>query len=374
MIVIGLAIAALVISKTFMGTAAKGAVDWSTKVAGRATFGTAGWAGRRSFGWAGNRLAESDRLKEAAESRGVRGLVSRGLIRTGDKARTGSYDLRGTHLGGPLSAGEAYKGGYKKMREEGEKREEEYKEGAKRVKAERDAREAGKADRAKQESEYVEERTRGLRNSLDTLNGGGRIFLNNELFEGEGGKDRLRILIGEEEAKAREEARRIIRSKKPTEERMQDATRGLDDGQRNKASRLAQDLEKAMAGMIKGSKEATEEYAKIKQQVYNENNSIREYVLARQEMNEKDRAYGIGLARAERDYGEKYAAAKFFGFSDEARRSVAQKARKGKTPKDELWEAVQKGFEKGEFKAPKTEADDTGAGESAGEENKSSET
>jgi hypothetical protein len=360
MIVIGLAIAALVISKTFMGTAAKGAVDWSTKAAGRATFGTAGWAGRRSFGWAGNRLAESDRLKESAASGS---LLARGLIRSGDYARKGSYDLRGTPLGGPLSAGKAYKGGYKKMQEKREKREKEYQERGAEAEANREVKDI--AERLIREEGVsqadAEFRARGIREAIGLYRDkGGNLRIRNPYSSKAGPGYNVPKEIKEQAEQLekdyangeksihelREGVFRLLESYEISKGRSTPFEKDLEDEFSNRANEIEEELRK------RRGKDSSEKRLQKARKAFEEEQTeatITELEEARREMRARNIAFVKAKKEADRRYSEIYAAASFGGLPDEAKRSIARRIRTGQSPEKDLVDGIKKLFEEGKL-------------------------
>ncbi|MEK7567647.1 MAG: hypothetical protein AAB513_01870 [Patescibacteria group bacterium] len=111
-ILIAMLIGALIISKNFSGSAG-GAVlgaaeKWSRKAAGGMTFGAAGFAGRKSFGWAGNKLAENKGLERFAARNP---FVGGNILRAAKGVASSSFDARGAGISALGDAGG--KGGYR---------------------------------------------------------------------------------------------------------------------------------------------------------------------------------------------------------------------------------------------------------------------
>lgn len=117
-VIIVFLIATLILSKKVSDSAGQGINKLTSKalgLAGGATLGVAGRIGRSTFGRAGQAVADNQWLREKApESR-----LARLALSAGKKTGGSSFDMRGTALGGELSAGKAGgKGGYKARREE----------------------------------------------------------------------------------------------------------------------------------------------------------------------------------------------------------------------------------------------------------------
>jgi len=82
--------------------------------AGGATFGMAGRLGRNTAGMAGQKIASSDRLKELAAQKGLKGWSARQALRSGRVVADSSFDARGiAGAGAMLGIGAGAKGGYK---------------------------------------------------------------------------------------------------------------------------------------------------------------------------------------------------------------------------------------------------------------------
>lgn len=101
-IIIGLMISALVIAKKMANEAGQGIVNAGTKWVGGAALGGAAFAGRHTLGRAGRRLTSADSrvgnyLRNKAAEGGATGrFASRLVLRSGDKAASGSFDARAT--------------------------------------------------------------------------------------------------------------------------------------------------------------------------------------------------------------------------------------------------------------------------------------
>ncbi len=100
-IIIGLSIAALVLSKKIASqgatSAAFGAITGAaTGAFGGSTLGSAGWVGRQTLGRAGTRIAQSTTLRNAAASGGVTGFFAKRTLEAGAKAGEATYDVRGS--------------------------------------------------------------------------------------------------------------------------------------------------------------------------------------------------------------------------------------------------------------------------------------
>ena len=130
-IVIVLIIASLIVAKSWADKAGGGMsklTSWATGAAGGMTLGMAGRFGRGTFGRAGNALAESEGLKNAASKGGIAGMGARLALATSRKTAGASFDVRGTGLASNLDAGKAQKGGFTKDLEEKIKAQKKYAE------------------------------------------------------------------------------------------------------------------------------------------------------------------------------------------------------------------------------------------------------
>lgn len=125
-IIIALLIASLTIAKEWAnkagGTATK-LTKWATGVAGGATLGMAGRAGRNTFGRVGAAIGESETLKDAASKGGAKGMAARLSLAAGRKTSKTSFDLRGSPLGGAIDGGKAQKGGFEQILKDKKKKE-----------------------------------------------------------------------------------------------------------------------------------------------------------------------------------------------------------------------------------------------------------
>ncbi|MBI2618038.1 hypothetical protein HYW58_01140 [Candidatus Kaiserbacteria bacterium] len=88
----------------------------ATRLAGKASFGALGFAGRHTFGRGFRRLAESEYLKEKASQGGFGGFAARQTLKAMRYGASANYDMR-TPLGTPMKelgidAGKPQKGGY----------------------------------------------------------------------------------------------------------------------------------------------------------------------------------------------------------------------------------------------------------------------
>lgn len=125
-IMIALMISSLMIAKEWANKAGGGVnklTSWATGAAGGATIGMAGKLGRNTVGNLGQKVADSQWLRERApDSR-----LARLALSAGKKTGSSSFDFRATTAGGAtvgtLGAGKAGgKGGYQKQREDTVKR------------------------------------------------------------------------------------------------------------------------------------------------------------------------------------------------------------------------------------------------------------
>ena len=97
---------------------------WAMGFAGGKTIGTAGWVGRRTLGSWGNATANDDVLRARARQGDIGAKMKLAVANTAAK---GSFDLRGTNMGGVLGAGKAQKGGFVQDQKDRAKRFEAYK-------------------------------------------------------------------------------------------------------------------------------------------------------------------------------------------------------------------------------------------------------
>lgn len=95
---------------------------YTGNVAGGATFGTLGWAGRSTLGRWGLKASEDEALKDKADRKGIGGFVARRQLDLSRVAASGSYDARQVAgAGKKLGIGEGSKKGFKERREDVEK-------------------------------------------------------------------------------------------------------------------------------------------------------------------------------------------------------------------------------------------------------------
>ena len=105
-VIIGLTVASLVIAKGFATQGAgqiKDLTGKATAFAGGALLGGAGRIGRGTIGRAGNALAGSEGIKDAASKGGVGGFIARTALRTGNQAATSTFDARSTSTFGTIA-------------------------------------------------------------------------------------------------------------------------------------------------------------------------------------------------------------------------------------------------------------------------------
>lgn len=97
-VVIAFLIFSLVVAKDFAGRVPGGfgkVMSAVTGFAGGATFGLAGWAGRKTLGNMGSRMADDAKLQRSArEDDGLRGAWSRLKLYGAQQARSGTFDMR----------------------------------------------------------------------------------------------------------------------------------------------------------------------------------------------------------------------------------------------------------------------------------------
>jgi hypothetical protein len=98
-VVISFIIGALTISKE---VSEQGGSAAQKLVGGALGFGVGavGYAGRRTIGSAGRALSDNEKLKENASKGGVKGLLSRTALKSGQKAATSSFDVRSSKFAG----------------------------------------------------------------------------------------------------------------------------------------------------------------------------------------------------------------------------------------------------------------------------------
>ena len=124
-IVITLLIASLILAKKVAGQGGLGGVtNWATEK----VVNFSGTFGRGTIGRVGQRVGESEYLKEKAATGGVLGrFAARQTLQAGRGVGSATFDVRGTALGKQLNAGKAGgKGGFAKYREETAKKEAEF--------------------------------------------------------------------------------------------------------------------------------------------------------------------------------------------------------------------------------------------------------
>jgi len=97
-VLIGMLFGALTIAQSISKSGASTANAW----AGKAVFGTAGFAGRRTIGALGRKVAQSESLKDAEEAGGWKGKIAHSMLVSGQKTQKASFDFRGSKLGGAM--------------------------------------------------------------------------------------------------------------------------------------------------------------------------------------------------------------------------------------------------------------------------------
>ena len=144
-LIIGTAIASLIIAKQFANRGGKG-FGTLTNYIGGAALGGAAWAGRRTAGKYAQNLSNNAAFREKM-GRSVFGNLA---LKTVDKTATGSFDARGTKLGGTIFEGmgkASSTGGYRKSFEDNVKNRKEFAERyASASQATSDAYEKAKSD------------------------------------------------------------------------------------------------------------------------------------------------------------------------------------------------------------------------------------
>lgn len=94
---------------------------------GTATAGLAAASGRATFGRLANSISEREGLKDAASKSGIRGFAARQALKSSRVVGDSSFDARNVAgVGKALGVGEGRKGGYKTVKEEVKKKEEEF--------------------------------------------------------------------------------------------------------------------------------------------------------------------------------------------------------------------------------------------------------
>lgn len=119
-------IMSLQIAKQFGIAGASKVTSLATHGMGAMTAGLAARAGRATLGRGANWLSEREGLKDSASQKGIRGLAARGALIASRKASDSSFDARNTETGKSLGIGEGRKGGYKTVKDEIKKHEEEF--------------------------------------------------------------------------------------------------------------------------------------------------------------------------------------------------------------------------------------------------------
>ncbi len=130
-VIIVFLIATLILSKKVSDSAGQGINKLTSKalgMAGGATLGMAGRFGRNTVGRVGAAIGDSEKLKAAVEKGGVGGMAARLAMVAGRKTSKGSFDLRGTTLGGELDAGKAKTGGFEQTLKEKREKEKKFAE------------------------------------------------------------------------------------------------------------------------------------------------------------------------------------------------------------------------------------------------------
>lgn len=107
-----------------LGAAGSGwALSTARDIAGRSSFGLAGWTGRQTIGRGFDAWANSDKVWGGKDSRGMGG---RAMLRLNRWIGGSSFDTRTTPLGKSMQLGEGAKGGYAKYREDSAKAKTEF--------------------------------------------------------------------------------------------------------------------------------------------------------------------------------------------------------------------------------------------------------
>lgn len=115
--VIGFMCLSLVVAKKIGSFGANQAVNFASKGAGVMTAGLTARAMQSTIGRLGQRIADSESLKDQASKRGIMGSLARGSLIATRKVGDASYDARNVSgVGKKLGAGET-KGGFKTRRE-----------------------------------------------------------------------------------------------------------------------------------------------------------------------------------------------------------------------------------------------------------------
>ncbi|MCI0619432.1 hypothetical protein L0Y40_00115 [Candidatus Wolfebacteria bacterium] len=319
-IVIGFLVAAIIIAKTMASKSAKGAVDWATKMAGKATFGTVAAVGRRTFGLAGAALRESKFAGNLAGSQNVAArMLGRGLLRTGDWTQKASFDARSTFGIPGIQMGQAKRGGYEKLLKDRRKRLDEEKKLSDAAAVERARREPvrrAKAELAEQKRLLAQTQTTSPK----------RLALENNVL-------RARLKLEQEREKYKWE--------QGSEKRLVDAARTVTSQEAGTIRGNIDNLvNKLVAAQQKGdTARVVELQAALDQSV---NVEKKEYALAYREYRtvQAERAVMEKLQKrlsSERDLG-----ASRLTLSGRAQRDNAREALRGKTPEAQIKEAVEK--------------------------------
>lgn len=105
----------------------KSARGYAGAAVGGASFGLIGRAGRSTIGRGAQSIAESDRVRDAASQRGLKGWAARRVFNQASRVGDASFDARKVGgMGKKLGLGAGLKGGYKTTTEEIVKRDKEY--------------------------------------------------------------------------------------------------------------------------------------------------------------------------------------------------------------------------------------------------------
>jgi hypothetical protein len=178
LVVIALLIATLIISKQYADKShslVKSATGWATSTAGGATFGAAGWAGRRTLGRYGENKKDNEEWKARAAQGGVGGAIARAKLNLAKGASTASFDARNARLTESLAKKTSIDLGKLKVKkgEEGfagviKQREKRYKDRYGAFKPGKDAKSAAETE-TKAKEEALEKAREAARIKFDTL-------------------------------------------------------------------------------------------------------------------------------------------------------------------------------------------------------------
>ena len=159
-IVIGLMLAAIIISKTLSGKAA----SFATKASGMAVFGQLGFAGRHTIGRLSQRGAEGVRGSNWAKKHAFTGRLLSSGLNFGAKS---SFDARGGMRSGGFDAGTASgRGGFRGAQEKSIKGHEQYADSLKELTLrERQAREAARGEKTTSKRELETAQNEQKRNT-----------------------------------------------------------------------------------------------------------------------------------------------------------------------------------------------------------------